>query len=136
MPLVLEYHSQNPQDERKEIQLIIRFIILSCGIWQCFRSAIKKFINETDAAGPIAITDITKALQIVLLTSEVPHEIPPIHYSELVGRKIFDVICNRRVLALFKVAKGAVQSNLVSVITIIPHSRKKMCCFHAGIIQI
>src|SRR5574344_404366 len=65
-------------------------------ISQVFRHQIlitcQVFINRFESRYPIAMLYFSTALQVVLASYEVPHEVPPVHEVELIGEEELEVL--------------------------------------------
>ena len=51
----------------------------------------QEVVNERDAGDPVTMFYFSAALQVVLASGEVPHEVAPVHPVELVGEEELDV---------------------------------------------
>ena len=51
----------------------------------------QEVVNERDTCDPVTMFYFSAALQVVLASGEVPHEVAPIHPVELVGEEELDV---------------------------------------------
>ncbi len=58
-------------------------------------------VDDGDAANPVALGDFAHALDVVLATGEVPHEVAPIHVVELVVDEETQVLDERGAQAFF-----------------------------------
>jgi hypothetical protein len=89
-----------------------------------------------DTRLPVAITDITKTLEVVLFNCEVPHKIAPVHPTELVAHEVFDISSRVRIFSLFQSSKIPVHAFLVTFCAIIPGSWEKVSRFHTAVVQL
>src|SRR5581483_11729707 len=69
---------------------------------------------------------VAKALQVVLFSGKIPHEITPVHPAELVVEEIVNVAEERRLFIGTEAAKGTVHVLLVALIAIVPHARENV----------
>src|SRR6476620_1693680 len=114
MPAVLEREPYHAKNKWQKIHLIICLIVLAGGIRQFFCCTVKCLINRCNATIPVAIPDISKTLQVVLLTYKIPHEITPVHPPELVVEEILDLIFHCWAFAFVNAAKFLVNETLIT----------------------
>ena len=67
------------------------FIVLQIG-WQQALVTYKILVDEGNACNPVTMLYFSLALDVVLTSCEVPHEIAPVHVVQLIDKEELDVI--------------------------------------------
>jgi hypothetical protein len=72
--------------------LLLLYCLMLAGIFLVAKIELSMKEYPSD---PVAISFVTAALDIVLSSRKIPHEISPVHEAHLVGKEPFDIIWHR-----------------------------------------
>ena len=87
----LPEESDETQQQRQTIEDIVTFVHLQI-VRQLALITQAGVVEERDTRDPVAVLGLAIALNVVLATGKVPHEVAPIHEVALVGQEELDVV--------------------------------------------
>ena len=133
VPRELEKQSEKPQKQRQHIVVVLAFVLLE--IVRCIALVAEPyFVYERDSAFPVTLENLSRAraVNVVLATGEVPHEVAPVHPVQLIVKKETEVFAHCR-LAVVSACLASVLHiiavellvTVIDAVSAVPHARKK-----------
>ena len=92
----LPQQSDDTHEQRQHVEHVVSLVALAQVIGQQALVAQAGIVDERDARNPVAVGDFAHALEVVLATGKVPHEVAPVHVIQLVIYKEAQVLHHRR----------------------------------------
>ena len=87
----LPEESDDSQQKREAVEDVVSLVVLQF-LWQKALVAVHEVVDERDAGDPVAVLYFAAALDVVLSSGKVPHEVAPVHEVELVGEEEPDIV--------------------------------------------
>ena len=86
----LPEESDQAEQQRQAVEYVVSFVVFEI-LRKQFLIAHQQVVDKRDSGDPVAVFYFSAALDIVLSSGKVPHEVAPVHEVELVGEEEFDV---------------------------------------------
>ena len=83
-------------EERKHEEYVVALVALAVGVGEEALVTEAGIVDEGYARNPVAVVDLAVALDVVLTTGEIPHEIAPVHVVELVDEEEAEAFAHGR----------------------------------------
>ena len=91
MPRHACQQSDEAQEQRQTVEHVVSLVVLQA-VGQLALVSQASVVDERNAGNPVSFFQVAIALDVVLVSREVPHEVSPVHEVALIGQEEADVL--------------------------------------------